>query len=185
VKNGDGAGIGRPTYLVLRNQRDDRGTRHLSASPDPRGGVRIDGHDLGGGVEHAFGCGLSEYEWSWGVEPEAVSAAIAALDGRDGDDPLKLLVARSVADGGADPGLNFVTPAFRSPSGTGSETEAALLRGGRSEGPEAPPTRAWAPFEHGTFGPWTSRPSAVRLPATTDEEAPTVTQERWTPRVNR
>ena len=93
--------------VVLRDLRDDRGTRHLSASRDPDGRIRIDGHDLGRGVEDAFGAGLSEYEWSWVIEPEAVPAAVAALDGRDGDDPLKLLVAWSAAHGGADPGSHL------------------------------------------------------------------------------
>jgi hypothetical protein len=79
----------------------------LDASRDPRGGVRIDGHDLGRCVEDAFGDGLGEYEWSWVIEPEAVPAAISALEGRDGDDPLKLLVAWSAAHGGADPGSHL------------------------------------------------------------------------------
>jgi hypothetical protein len=93
--------------VVLRDQRDDQGTRHLTASRDPRGGIRIDGHDLGRGVEVAFGADLSEYEWSWVIEPEAVSSAVIALGGRDGDDPLKLLVAWSAAHGGADPGSHL------------------------------------------------------------------------------
>ena len=104
MKNGDGAGIGRLTQLVLRNQRDDRGTRHLSARRDRDGRLRIDGHDLGRGVEDAFGPGLSEYEWSWVIEPDVVAAAVAALDGGEGDDPLRVLEAWSAAHGGADPG---------------------------------------------------------------------------------
>jgi hypothetical protein len=107
VKNGDGAGIRRLAHLVLRNQRDDRGTRHLSASRDKVGRIRIDGHDLGRGVEDAFGAGLSEYEWSWVIEPDVVPAAVAALDGREGDDPLRVLEAWSIAHGGADPGSHL------------------------------------------------------------------------------
>ena len=95
------------TRVVLRNLRDDRGTRHLSASRDPDGRIRIEGHDLGRGVEDAFGDGLGEYEWSWVIEPEAVPAAIAAFDGQDGDDPLKLLVAWSATHGSADPGSHL------------------------------------------------------------------------------
>jgi hypothetical protein len=53
----------RPTPVVLRNLEYDRGTRHLSASSDPDGRIRIEGHDLGRGVEDAFGAGLSEYDW--------------------------------------------------------------------------------------------------------------------------
>jgi hypothetical protein len=93
--------------VVLRNLRDDRGTRHLSASRDPDGRIRIEGHDLGRGVEDAFGAGLNEYEWGWVIETDAVAVAIAALDGREGDDPLKLLAVWSTAHGGADPGSHL------------------------------------------------------------------------------
>ena len=97
----------RPPRVVLRNLRDDRGNRHLSASSDPDGRIRIDGHDLGRGVEDAFGAGLSEYEWTWVIEPDAVPAAVAALGGREGDDPLRALAAWSAAHGGADPGSHL------------------------------------------------------------------------------
>lgn len=98
----------RPLALVvLRDTRDHEGTRHLSASRDPGGGIRIDGQDLGTRVERAFGAGLSEYEWSWIVEPDAVPAAITALGGRPGDDPLNLLAAWFAAHGGIDPGIHL------------------------------------------------------------------------------
>jgi hypothetical protein len=93
--------------VVMRNQRDDRGTRHLSASRDADGRIRIEGHDLGRGVEDAFGAGLSEYEWTWVIEPDAVAAAVEALDGQESDDPLRVLAAWSTAHGGADPGSHL------------------------------------------------------------------------------
>jgi hypothetical protein len=107
VTSGDGRSFAALVHVILRDQRDEEGTRHLSASRDPRGGIRIDGQDLGVGVERAFGAGLTEYEWTWIVEPEAVPALIAALDGRAGDDPLQLLAAWSAAHGGIDPGTHL------------------------------------------------------------------------------
>ena len=87
--------------------RDDRGTRHLSASSNPDGGIRIEGHDLGRGVEGAFGTGMSEYEWIWVIEPDAVPGTVLALDGQEGDDPLRVLAAWSTAHDGADPGSHL------------------------------------------------------------------------------
>ena len=107
MKNGDSPGIRPLTHLVLRNQRDADGFRGLEASRRQDGGIRIDGHDLGRGVEGAFGAGMSEYEWCWVIEPDAVPATVAALDGREGDDPLRLLEAWSIAHGGVDPGSHL------------------------------------------------------------------------------
>ena len=108
MTDGDDGARKRPlTRVVLRDQQDDDGFRGLSASRDPGGCIRIDGHDLGRGVEDAFGAGLSEYEWSWVIEPDAVPAAVAALDGDESDDPLRLLKVWSAAHGGADPGSHM------------------------------------------------------------------------------
>jgi hypothetical protein len=95
------------TSVVLRYQQDADGFRGLRATRRPDGGIRIDGHDLGRGVEGVFGAGMSEYEWCWVIEPDAVPAAVAALDGREGDDPLQLLAAWSAAHGGKDPGSHL------------------------------------------------------------------------------
>ena len=78
--------------------------RHLEATRRPDGAILIEGQDLGPGVERIFGAGLTEYEWTWTIEPDAVPAAIAALEGIEGDDPLRLLAAWSAAHGGVDPG---------------------------------------------------------------------------------
>ena len=56
--------------VVLRDVRDERGTRYLAAQRREDGGIVIEGHDLGRGVE-VFGPGLSEYEWFWTIEPDA------------------------------------------------------------------------------------------------------------------
>jgi hypothetical protein len=90
--------------VTLREQRDADGFRRLSVDRRPDGGIFIEGHDLGAGVERSFGAGLSEYEWAWVVGPDAVPALIAALGGREHDDPLRLLAAWSTTHDGADPG---------------------------------------------------------------------------------
>jgi len=93
--------------IVLRDLRDAGGVRHLQATRQPDGGILIEGQDLGSGVEQAFGAGLTEYEWAWDIEADAVPAVIVALDGREGDDPLRLLAAWSSAHGGLDPGSHL------------------------------------------------------------------------------
>ncbi len=102
-----GAGDGPLDGVTLRNQRDAGGTRHLAATRKPDGGILIEGQDLGPGVERAFGPGLTEYEWAWVIGPDAVPAAIAALDGHEGDDPLRLLAGWFEAHGGIDPGMHL------------------------------------------------------------------------------
>ncbi len=90
--------------VVLRDERDAGGVRHLGAVRRPDGGVLIEGQDLGSGVEGVFGAGLTEYEWTWAIGPDAVPAAVAALGGREGDDPLRLLAAWFSTHGRMDPG---------------------------------------------------------------------------------
>ena len=89
--------------VVLRDVRDERGTRYLAARRREDGGIVIEGHDLGRGVE-GLGPGPSEYEWVWTIAPDAVPSAIEALGGKEGDDPLQLLVGWSTDHGGTDPG---------------------------------------------------------------------------------
>jgi hypothetical protein len=100
----DGAHENAPDGIVIRSQRDADGIRHLEATRRADGGILIEGQDLGPGVERIFGAGLTEYEWSWAIEPDAVPAAVAALDGIEGDDPLRLLAVWSAAHAGIDPG---------------------------------------------------------------------------------
>ena len=93
--------------VVLRDLTDSGGRRFLEAKWREDGGIAIDGQDLGAGVERAFGEGLSEYEWAWAVEPKDVPAAVAALGGHKGDDPLRVVAAWSAAHGGQDPGSHL------------------------------------------------------------------------------
>jgi hypothetical protein len=103
------------TRVVMRELRDERGTRYLGARRREDGSIIIEGHDLGRGVE-VLGPGLSEYEWVWTIAPDAVPSAIEALGGKEGDDPLKLLLGWSTDHGGTDPGTHLreagVTIAF-------------------------------------------------------------------------
>jgi hypothetical protein len=106
VTGDHGDAANRPlTRVVLRDQRDADGLRSLTVIRGPDGGIEIDGHDLGDGVERILG--FREYEWTWDIEADAVPAAIAALGGAAGDDPLALLVAWSAAHGGIDPGSHL------------------------------------------------------------------------------
>ena len=95
------------TRVVLRALRDAGGTRSLEAARREDGGIVIEGQDLGPGVEGAFGAGLTEYEWVWAIEPDAVPAVVEALGGHKGDDALALLRSWSVDHGGADPGSHL------------------------------------------------------------------------------
>jgi hypothetical protein len=104
IENGDPTRAPQLTTVTLREQRNADGFRRLSVARRPDGGVFIEGHDLGAGVERAFGVGLSECEWAWVVAPDAVPALVAALGGREGDDPLRTLASWSAAHDGADPG---------------------------------------------------------------------------------
>ena len=83
--------------------------RRIGGAPDPPSARRAragaaGGEDLGPGVERIFGASFTEYEWAWVVGPDAVPATVAALDGDEGDDPLRLLAAWSAAHSGIDPG---------------------------------------------------------------------------------
>jgi hypothetical protein len=93
--------------IVLRDLTDAGGRRFLEARRREDGGISIAGQDLGLGVERAFGQGLTEYEWAWEIGPQDVPAAIEALGGHAGDDPLRVLAAWSAAHGGEDPGSHL------------------------------------------------------------------------------
>jgi len=84
-----------PLASISRDYRDAGGLRHFAAARTPDDGFLIEGQGLGPGVEWVFGAGLTEYEGAWAVPPDAVPRAIAALDGHEGNDPLRLLVAWS------------------------------------------------------------------------------------------
>jgi hypothetical protein len=96
--------------IVLRHEDDGAGLRHLEARRTSNGGVVIEGQDLGGGVGQAFGGGFSEYEWAWTIASGDVPAAVAALGGPVGTDPvqvLPLLKRWMAGNGGRDPGTHL------------------------------------------------------------------------------
>ncbi len=68
--------------VTLRDFRDELGTRRLSATLTAGGDLRIDGQDLGRGVEEYWGSGCREYEWSWTVAAADVPQLKRALGGR-------------------------------------------------------------------------------------------------------
>ena len=67
---------------VLRDERDRRGLRFLSAEFQHNGDLVFEGQDLGSVVEAFFGS--PEYEWRWTIEAEHVPILQKAL-GEDGD----------------------------------------------------------------------------------------------------
>jgi hypothetical protein len=97
------AGGGR--RLILRTARTGRDVRHLEATLASDGAVLIEGQDLGPAVERIWGEGLTEYEWAWRIAPADVPAAVAALGGSPGDDPLRLLATWMEQHQGMDPGI--------------------------------------------------------------------------------
>ena len=78
--------------------------RSIQVSRADDGGVRIDGQDLGSAVESIMGAGMRECEWSWTIGAADVPAAVEALGGAPGTDPVRLLEAWSAAHRGRDPG---------------------------------------------------------------------------------
>jgi hypothetical protein len=86
--------------IELRHQVDRTDTRHLSARMH-KGGLRIEGQDLGDGVEAVFGKGLWEYEWVVDVAAADVTRVVEALGGRPGEHVIDV-IRRTCAD---DPDL--------------------------------------------------------------------------------
>ena len=63
--------------VVLRDTRDDSGTRYLEASIVSNGDLIFSGQDLGPGVEGVFGA--TEYEWIWKVAASDCKQLLEAL----------------------------------------------------------------------------------------------------------
>lgn len=76
--NGDGDNMSGAT-VVLRDIREPRDTRYLTATVTDKGDVVFEGQDLGDGVERVFG--VREYEWIWTVRVSDVPKLTAALGG--------------------------------------------------------------------------------------------------------
>ncbi len=86
--------------IVLRDDRDDRGTRYQDAALEDDGTLRITGHDQGRRVSEFFGEAITSYEWVYVVAADRVPALIRLLGGHDGDDVLALLAAHHQREGG-------------------------------------------------------------------------------------
>ncbi len=69
------------THVVLRQVKDADGSRLLEASVTDNGDVRIEGHDLGDGVERVFG--VREYEWAWTIPSDSLPSLLHALGATD------------------------------------------------------------------------------------------------------
>lgn len=86
--------------IVLRDDRDDRGTRYLDAALEEDGTLRITGHDRGVRVSEFFGAAITSYEWVYLVAADRIPALIRLLGGHDSDDVLALLSGyHQLADG--------------------------------------------------------------------------------------
>jgi hypothetical protein len=87
-----------PESLVLRDEVSANDRRHLSVSLHDDGALRIDGHDLGDGVERAFGAGIREYEWITEIAAADLPRLVAALGGAPGAAILELIRTRCLVD---------------------------------------------------------------------------------------
>jgi len=65
--------------VVIRDVRDDRGSQCEYATLASYGDARIEGQDLGKGLEAVFGEGLTEYEYVLTVKAVDVAALLNAL----------------------------------------------------------------------------------------------------------
>ena len=79
--------------IILRDERDDRGTRHLDAVLEHDGTLRITGHDQGPGVSAFWGDAITSYDWVYVIAADRIPALLRVLGGHDGDDVLRLLAA--------------------------------------------------------------------------------------------
>jgi hypothetical protein len=79
--------------VVLRDERDDRGTRYLDAALEEDGTLRVTGRDQGPRVSEFWGEAITCYDWVYVIAPDRVPALVRVLGGRDGDDVLALVAA--------------------------------------------------------------------------------------------
>ena len=83
---------------VLRDERDRRGLRFLSAEIQHNGDLVFEGQDLGPVVEEFFGS--SEYEWRWTIKAEHTTILQKSLG--KGGDIINLLETRFSDEKSAD-----------------------------------------------------------------------------------
>lgn len=83
--------------VELRHEVDRTDTRILRARTHD-GGLRIEGHDIGEGVEAVFGKGLTEYEWVVDVAEADLPRLVEALGGRPGEHIINVIRRTYVDD---------------------------------------------------------------------------------------
>jgi hypothetical protein len=86
--------------VVLRDESDDRGTRHLDAVLVHDGTLRVTGHDQGPRVSDFWGEAITSYEWVYIIATDRIPALLRLVGGHDGDDVLALLAAHHQLPGG-------------------------------------------------------------------------------------
>lgn len=84
--------------LILRDEVTPTDRRHLSVTVRDNGALRIEGQDLGDGVEQAIGNGIREYEWLTEVAPEDVPKLADALGGDPAADILEVIRRTCLAE---------------------------------------------------------------------------------------
>lgn len=90
-----------PRTVTLEDRNDDRGLHQRSVTVDDDGTLRIEGHDLGAGVEGFWGQGLTEYEFIRTVNPSQTERLRAVLGIPVGEDLLAAVQQRFGRPGGA------------------------------------------------------------------------------------
>lgn len=84
--------------MILRDEVSPTDRRHLAVTVRDSGALRVEGHDLGDGVEQAIGNGIREYEWLTEVAPEDIPKLAAALGGDPGADILDVIRRTCLAE---------------------------------------------------------------------------------------
>jgi hypothetical protein len=79
--------------VILRDERDDRGTRYLDAALEEDGTLRVTGKDQGLGVSDFWGEAITCYDWVYVIAPDRIPALLTVLGGHDGDDVLAFVAA--------------------------------------------------------------------------------------------
>lgn len=79
--------------VILRQTKEDTGSRYLAASLNEQGDLVFEGQDLGADVEAYWGRGCFEYEWTWTIKAQHLLLLSDALAVPKETDILAALVA--------------------------------------------------------------------------------------------
>jgi hypothetical protein len=86
--------------VVLRDTRNDHGTRFEAAQLDDDGTLHVTGHHTGPGVSEFFGDAITSYDWAYVIAPDRVGTLFILLGGQADDDVLDLLAVYHDQHGG-------------------------------------------------------------------------------------